>query len=126
MPRRIFMALPALGPLLLVGCAQPAQPQPVPVEARSYVCRLSDAPVPSGGEQRITIRPDDQRTGLLLRVNGQSGWRALAALAGSGPQVYADTTYAWRATGATGVLTDIRNVQTYDCTIDAAAVGAAK
>jgi hypothetical protein len=120
MPRCLSMALPVFGALLLAGCAQPAQQQQqaVPAETRSYVCRPSDATASAGAEQHITVRPDDQRTGLLLRVNGQSGWRALASVAGSGGQVYADTTYAWRATGAAGVLTDIRNVQTYTCTAD--------
>jgi hypothetical protein len=121
--RRLFTVLPACGTLLLAGCAQPAAPAPpsVPVEARAYVCRLSDAPAASGAEQHVTVSPDDQRKSLLLRVNGQTGWRALALLAGSGAPVYADTTYAWRATGTAGVLTDIRNVQTYNCVIEGAA-----
>jgi len=123
MPRRLSMVLATCATLLLAGCAQPIAPAspPVPIEARAYVCRLNDAPAASGAEQHVTVRPDDQRTGLLLRVNGQSGWRALAALAGSGAPVYADTTYAWRTTGTSGMLTDIRNVQTYNCVIDSAA-----
>jgi hypothetical protein len=128
MPRHLSTALPLLGILLLAGCAQPAPPSlpPVPADPHFYVCRLSDAPNAAAAEQHIAVRPDDQRTGLLLRINGQSGWRALAVVAGSNGQVYADTSYAWRANGAAGVLTDIRSVQTYNCTADAAAGGTAK
>jgi membrane-bound inhibitor of C-type lysozyme len=114
--------------VLLAGCSSsgaPAQPL-VPIEPQAFACRLDGARPASGAEQRITVRADDQHTGLLLRAGSRSGWRALAAVAGSSGQVYADTAYAWRANGTAGVLTDIRNVQTYSCTAVATAAGAAE
>jgi len=123
MLRRLPMAPFALS-VLLAGCAHPAPPPPpAPPETGSYVCRPNDGP---GSEQHLTVRPDDQRTGLLMKIGNQSNWRALAVVAGSSGLVYADTNYAWRANGASGVLTDIRNIQTYNCTADGAAAGSAK
>ena len=126
MLRRPLTVPVALGVLLVAGCAQPVPtPPPVPAEPHAFVCRLNDAPARPGSELRVTVRADDQHAGLLLRIGGQSGWRALAAVPGAAGQVYGDTAYAWRADGAAGVLTDIRNIQTYNCTADDAA-GAVK
>jgi membrane-bound inhibitor of C-type lysozyme len=123
MLRRIFMALPALGLLLSTGCARPSQLF-VTDDARLYACRLNDAPAPSGAELHISVRPDDRRAGLQFIIGGQK--RALTVVAGSSGQTYADTTYAWRDVGATGVLTDIENVQTYECTADGTTRGPVK
>jgi hypothetical protein len=117
------MALPALGLLLSAGCARPSQLS-VQTDARSYGCRLNDASTSHGAEQHISVRPDDQRTGLQLIIGGQK--HALTTVAGSSGQTYADTAYAWRDVGAGGVLTDVENVQTYICTADGAAGGPAK
>jgi hypothetical protein len=128
MSRRIPMMPFTLG-ALLAGCGHttPApQPVPMPVEAHSYVCRPDDAPAPPSAEQHVTVRADDQRTGLLMRVGTQGSWRPLAAVPGSTGPIYDDAVYAWRTAGSDGVLTDIRNVRTYSCTADGTAAGPVK
>ena len=111
--------------ILLAGCAQPHAPAPqLPSEAHAYACRPSDAP--SGAEQHVTVQPDSQHGSLLLRLGAQTPWRNLAPLAGSSGQVFGDAGYAWRGTPAGGVLTDIANVQTYNCTLETADTGPVK
>ena len=122
-------ALLALGILLLSGCAETPSPPVLPataIEAHGYACRRTDTRPTAKPEQHVTLRADDQHTGYQLQLGTQSDWRSLAMVTGSNGQVYADDAYAWRPDGTAGVLTDIKEVQTYNCVADDAARKPAK
>ena len=104
-----------LGILLLAGCAQQATSQPIPAEPRTYVCKPTEG---RGGEQHVTVRADEAGTGVLLSIGTKGEGHTLATVTGSNGQVYADAAYAWRLDGAAGVLTDIKNIRTYNCAGD--------
>jgi hypothetical protein len=121
----INLAVPVL---ILGGCAgvgaapRPAvqiQARPMqagPMQAAAYDCRLAAQDVATPGpDVRLIMRPANQQGQLPLRV-GQDGWQWLDIAPGSNGHVYANAIYAWRFNPTGGVLTDIRNIETYGCT----------
>ncbi len=110
-----FALLAALG-----GCAGLTRPtaQPKGVQAGSYDC----APAGHPGTRRLTvaIAPDRNGRDLDLRFDARRQF-VLSPLAGasgqpaSGPQLYSGPQYAWRVGGDMSVLTDVGNIQTFDC-----------
>jgi hypothetical protein len=116
----IKLAVPVL---VLGGCAGVgAAPRPTvqmqsrPMQAAAYDCRptAQNAATP-GPDVRLIVRPVNQQGQLPLLV-GQDGWQWLDTAPGSNFHVYANAIYAWRPNPTGGVLTDIRNIETYGCT----------
>ena len=118
--RTIKLAVPVL---MLGGCAgvgavprTAAHMQAGPMQAAAFDCRLvaQDVATP-GPDVRLIVRPVNQQGQLPLLV-GQDGWQWLDTAPGSNGHVYANAIYAWRFNTTGGVLTDIRNIETYGCT----------
>ena len=88
------------------------------VQTGSYDC----APADGSGTRRLTIAiaPDRNGTDLDLRFDARRQF-VLSPLAGasgqlhSGPQLYSGPQYAWRVGADTSVLTDVENIQTFNC-----------
>jgi hypothetical protein len=115
----IKLAVPVL---MLGGCAgvgaapgTAVRMQSRPMHAGIYDCRLvaQDVATP-GPDVRLIVRPVNQQGQLPLLV-GQDGWQWLDTAPGSSGHVYANAIYAWRFNPTGGVLTDIRNIETYGC-----------
>jgi hypothetical protein len=68
------------------------------------------------------LRPLDAHGHLPLRVD-QDDWQSLDVAAGSSGFVFNNSSYAWRFNRTGGVLTDIRNIETYDCIGTSGAAG---
>jgi hypothetical protein len=134
MPRRmpkLALVLPLA--LLLAGCARPGATPPAAGQVRAGVaqagfseCRLMNPGVATPGpDVRLMLRPVDTQGRLPLRVE-QDDWQALDVAAGSNGRVFNNSVYAWRFDRSGGVLTDIRNIETYDCTGAPGAPGEAR
>jgi hypothetical protein len=100
---------------LLYGCAKPA-PGVVVTQAHdgSFACRLHANAATPGPELQLVVHPDHERGNLQIMLD-HSDRQTLDPVAQSPRQVYADARYAWYFEGSGGVLTDIRNITTYDC-----------
>jgi hypothetical protein len=145
MPRRLKMMplailLPLLGGCAALGIApqamsrphsgqvqsgwiQGAQGQAGQGQGRFYECRLMSQGVATPGpDMRLMLRSLDVHGQLPLRVD-QDDWQSLDVAAGSKGLVFNNSSYAWRFNRTGGVLTDIRNIETYDCTFTSGAAG---
>jgi hypothetical protein len=124
----LILLLPLLG-----GCAPldatpsaAGQAQAGLAQGGFYDCRLMSQGVATPGpDVRLMLRPVDAQGQLPLRV-GQDHWQSLDVAAGSNGRVFDNSIYAWRFDRAGGVLTDIRNIETYDCTSASGAPGEAR
>jgi hypothetical protein len=129
---RRFPAASAILLAALAGCTKPAPPAPPPpapppmvAHPGPYDCRLTEGRTTT--PLHVAIGPDGPQSYLTLRVGLQDTTiHTLNAVEGTGGLVFADAAYAWRAGGATGVLTDITKVLTYNCAAQSAAPAPAK
>ena len=100
--------------VVLDGCAGLAKltDRPKGVQAGSYDC----APADRSGTRHLTIAvaPDRNGKDLDLRFDARRQF-VLSPLAGAPGQLYSGPQYAWRAGADMGVLTDVENIQTFNC-----------
>ncbi len=98
----------------LDGCAGFAKltAQPKGVQAGSYDCTPADR----AGTRHLTIAVAPDRNGRDLDLNFDARRQfVLSPLpAVSGP-LYSGPQYAWRVGADTSVLTDVENIQTFNC-----------
>lgn len=104
----------------LDGCAGLTKltARPKGVQAGSYDCMPADG----SGTRHLTtaIAPDRNGRDLDLNFDARRQF-VLSPLAGasgqlySGPQIYSGPQYAWRVGADMGVLTDVENIQTFNC-----------
>lgn len=93
------------------GVAHFAMP-PRSVQAGSYDC----APADQSSTRHLTVGvvPDRNGKDLDLEV-GSRQELVLSPLAHASHQLYSSPSYAWRVGSDVSKLTDIENIQTYDC-----------
>jgi uncharacterized protein YceK len=98
----------------LDGCAGLAKltAQPKGLQAGSYDCTPADR----SGTRRLTIAVAPDRNGRDLDLNFDARRQfILSPLAGAFGQLYSGPQYAWRTGSDMSVLTDVENIQTYNC-----------
>ena len=99
---------------VLVGCAPLSKlaTPPASVQAGSWDC------APTGTSSRrhrqVSISPNPNVRGLDLKLDSGQQF-SLSPLAGGTDHLFSGPLYAWRAGGDTSVLTDIQNIQLYNC-----------
>jgi hypothetical protein len=97
------------------GCALPGVASAPRLAANGqYVCRSGSNAATPAPDLRLTVRSSNQPGRLMVRVR-EGGWQSLTQVTGESGPLYADAAYAWRFNGAAGVLSDIRNIQSYNC-----------
>lgn len=111
MHRLSLLSIPVVA---LTGCASLANLDVLPksVQAGSYDCVPADN---SGTRHRIVaVTHDRNRQDLDLRL--ESGQQlALSPLGSAWRRIYSGPLYAWRTAGDISVLTDVENIQTFNC-----------
>ncbi len=98
----------------LDGCAGLAKltARPKGVQTGSYDCTPADG----SGTRHLTIAVAPDRNGTDLDLNFDARRRfVLSPLAGASSQLYSGPQYAWRVGADMSVLTDVENIQTYNC-----------
>jgi hypothetical protein len=98
------------------GCAQ-VTPRPAQLANASYICRPNGDAAASRPDLRLTVQSTTPGGRLALRFDW-GDWQSLSPVPDSSEQIYANALYAWRFDGAVGVLSDINNIQTYNCVGD--------
>lgn len=110
---RNFLVL-AILLVALDGCAGLAKPTPVPrsVQTGSYDCTPADR----SGVRHLTIAVASDLNGrdLDLKLEPRRQF-ILSPLGGASGRLYSSPLYAWRAGSDMSVLTDVENIQTYNC-----------
>ena len=113
-------------PLLIAGCAghggitqtaafDTAQPYArLSPGANFYDCQVDGPSRGAGNPRVVSIRHEPGADSVLLAV-GVGPTQALASVAGSTRQLYANARFAWNISGNAAVLTDVNNIQTYTC-----------
>ncbi|MDB5400354.1 MAG: hypothetical protein JWQ55_2372 [Rhodopila sp.] len=122
MRRRAPIFPPALLVSILGGCAWlDAAPPLAAAQSQNglYECRLiSQGVATPGPDVRLMLRPVSQNGQLPLKIEPDD-WQSLDAAVGSNGRIFANPIYAWRFDQSGGVLTDIRNIETYHCIVTA-------
>lgn len=100
---------------VLCGCSQRALFSSAPGIDReaSFDCTRTDG---ASASQNIveTIGPDRDGKGLVL-MSDSGPRQLLTPVASNSGRLFASPLYAWKSTGSTGVLTDVENIQSYNC-----------
>lgn len=85
---------------------------PRSTQAISYDCTPAD----NAGVRHLTVAVAPDRNGRELDLKLDAGQPfVLSPLAGATARLYTSPLYAWRAGSNVSVLTDVENIQTYNC-----------
>ncbi len=106
--------LPPIPMVALTGCANPANVDVLPksVQAGSYDYVPADNS--STRHRIVAVTHDRNRHDLDLRH--ESGQQlALSPVGSAWHRIYSGPLYAWRTASDMSVLTDVENIQTYNC-----------